>query len=155
MKKRAFAPMPGGGGIRPLAKGRGGCTATDMITVDGLRVGLMCRERPLPPPAWDSGWRFYAGGESPEYLADLGNLAFYDVNVVANFDPDVIPLLDAPVGSAFVRDSPSGPFVRVEVGRRAGAPGRRSAAGDDEDDDRGTGPLGRRGCGVGRSTRGA
>jgi hypothetical protein len=121
MKERTFAPLPGGGPLRPLAKGRGGCTATDLITVGGLRVGHMRRETPLPHPVWDSGWRFFAGGESPDYLADLGNQAFYDVNVVANFDPDVVPLLDAPVGSAFARDPLSGAFVAVEGDPAAGA----------------------------------
>ena len=28
--------------IRPLAENRGACIATDMITVDGLKVGYIC-----------------------------------------------------------------------------------------------------------------
>jgi len=35
--------------------------------------------------------------------AVTSNLAFYNVNTVANYDPEIIPLLDAPVGSAFYR----------------------------------------------------
>ena len=97
--------------IRPLARGRGSCVASDLITVQGLKVGFMYRE---PPDGdLDSGWRFLAGVETQAYLDDAANLALYDVNTVANYDPDVIPLLDAPPGSAFARDG-SGAFVEVE-----------------------------------------
>jgi hypothetical protein len=95
--------------IRPLASGRGGCIATDQITVEGLRVGYLYRE---PPDGdWDSGWRFFSGNESDEYANDPANLAIYDVNTIANYDPEIIPLLDAPVGSAFARHEQSGRFV--------------------------------------------
>lgn len=50
--------------IKPLATGRGGCIATDMITVHGRPVGYMVREPTTRPN--DSGWCFMAGDESPE-----------------------------------------------------------------------------------------
>ena len=96
-------------GIRPLAPGRGGCYATDHITVDGHRVGYMYREP--ADDSFDSGWRFFSGRESDEYANDPENLAIYDVNTVANYDPEVIAFLDAPPGSAFARDSRTGEFV--------------------------------------------
>ena len=96
--------------IRPdLAPGRGSCFATDLITVEGKRVGLMYRED--PDNDVDSGWRFFAGTESQDYVDDPENLALYDVNTIANYDRDIIPLLDAPVGSAFERHPKSGIFV--------------------------------------------
>jgi len=58
----------------------------------------------------DRGWRFFAGTESQEYLDDPNNLAIYDVNTIANYDPEIIPFLDAPIGSAFERDPQSGRF---------------------------------------------
>ena len=89
------------GDIKPLVEGRGHCFATDMITVDGRKVGYMYRE---PPDSEDdSGWRFFAGGESPAYLDDPGNTSVYDVNTIANYDAEIIPLLDSPAGSAFER----------------------------------------------------
>jgi len=97
--------------IRPLAPGRGSCFATDMITVQGLGVGFMYRE--APDNDLDSGWRFLAGVETQEYLDVAANLELHDVNTIANYDPGVIPLLDAPAGSAFARDE-SGAFVEVE-----------------------------------------
>lgn len=97
--------------IRPIATGYGGCIATDMITCEGRKVAFMYREsqdRDL-----DSGWRFMSGFESPEYMNDPDNHAVYDVNTIANYDPDIIPYLDAPAGCAFERENGTGPFVEV------------------------------------------
>ena len=66
--------------IGPLAEGHGRCFATDMITVEGRRVGYMYREE--PDDDGDSGWRFMAGRESPEYMDEADNHAIYDVNTV-------------------------------------------------------------------------
>ena len=98
--------------IKPLVPGLGGCYATDMITVEGHKVGYMYREE--PDFDVDSGWRFLAGVESQEYLDDPDNLTIYDVNTIANYDPDIIPFLDAPIGSAFERDEDSDTFVEIE-----------------------------------------
>lgn len=98
--------------IRPLATGHGGCFATDRITVDGCRVGYMYREE--PERDLDSGWRFFAGDESQDYVDDLNNTAVYDVNTIANYDPDIIPFLNAAYPAAFERD-PNGKLVPVEL----------------------------------------
>jgi len=98
--------------IRPVATGRGACIATDMITVDGKPVGFMYRQGPREPV--DSGWCFTAGRESPEYMDNPDNHAIYDVNTIANYDPEIIPFLDAPIGSAFERDGETGRFVEVD-----------------------------------------
>lgn len=98
--------------IRPLAEGRGACFATDMITVAGHRVGFMYRERPEMPP--DSGWRFFSGTETQEYVDDPQNIMLNDVNTIANYDPDIMPFLDAPYPIAFERDR-SGRFVQADV----------------------------------------
>jgi hypothetical protein len=95
--------------IRPLAPNRGGCLATDMITVDGRPVGFMYREK--PDNEVDSGWRFLSGLESDEYMKNPENHAAFDVNTIANFDPSIISLLDSAVGSEFARDEDSGKLV--------------------------------------------
>lgn len=87
--------------IRRLLPPIGGCFASDRITVDGCRVGLMFRDE--PDFAADSGWRFVAGDESDEYMDDPSNHAIYDVNTIANYDPAIIPYLDADVGSELKR----------------------------------------------------
>jgi hypothetical protein len=95
--------------IRPLVTGHGGCIATDLITVDGRKVAFMYREE--PDNDVDSGWRFMSGFESPEYMDNPANHGVYDVNTIANYDPDIIPLLGSPPGSTFERQNGEGPFV--------------------------------------------
>ena len=97
--------------IKPLVTGRGGCFAMDTITVDGRKVGYMYREK--PDFVEDSGWRFFAGTESEDYLANPDHMAIYDVNTIANYDAAIIPLLDSPIGSAFERRGWFGKFVAV------------------------------------------
>jgi hypothetical protein len=98
--------------IRPIATGYGACFATDMITVEGRKVAFMYREH--PDRDVDSGWRFLSGLESDEYMNDPDNVAVYDVNTIANYDPDIVPFLEAPVGSAFERENGVGRFVEVD-----------------------------------------
>ena len=83
-----------------------------MITVDGRKVGFMYREE--PDNDVDSGWRFVSGFESQEYMEDAENHAIYDVNTIANYDPEIVPLLDAPIGSAFERENGTGPLLEVD-----------------------------------------
>jgi hypothetical protein len=90
---------------------QGHCFATDMITVHGRKVGYMYRESPDNDS--DSGWRFFAGDETQEYIDDPENLNLYDVNTIANYDREIIPYLAAPVGSAYERDPTSGDFRNV------------------------------------------
>jgi hypothetical protein len=88
--------------IKTLREGLGACLATDRITVEGLPVRFMYREP--PDNEVDSGWRFFSGvDEDDSYVNDPNNCGVYDVNTIANYDPTILPYLDAPVGSAFER----------------------------------------------------
>jgi hypothetical protein len=98
--------------IRPLATGRGGCFATDMIVVRGKPVGFMYRED--PDNEHDSGWRFMSGLEDQDYMDEPENLGIYDVNTIANYDPTIIELLDNPPGSVFERTPGTKNFRRVD-----------------------------------------
>jgi hypothetical protein len=97
--------------IRRLIPPLGGCLASDRITVDGRSVGYMYRDEPDYPE--DSGWRFVAGDESQEYLDNPDFCAIYEVNTIANYDPTIIPYLNAPIGSDFQRDPETGEFLAV------------------------------------------
>ena len=97
--------------IKPLIDGYGACIASDMITVDGFPVRFMYREE--PDNEVDSGWRFFSGFESDEYVNDPGNAAYYQTNTIANYDPSIIPLLDSPVGSVFEKPSQTEQFIIV------------------------------------------
>jgi hypothetical protein len=95
--------------LKPLVSGYGSCLATDRITVDGLRVGYMYRE--APRNATDSGWHFFSGDESQQYVDNLRNLGIYNVNTIANYDPEITPFLDKAIGTAWARDE-SGKFIK-------------------------------------------
>ena len=96
--------------IKNLAVGYGTCIATDMITVQGHKVGFMYREESSFDQ--DSGWRFTAGIESQEYMDNPDNHAFYDINTVANYDSDITEYLESTVDSSFERND-SGCLVAV------------------------------------------
>jgi hypothetical protein len=96
--------------IRPVAVGYGAAYASDRITVDGALVGWCYREE--PDSAVDSGWRFFAGDESQEYADTPANLALYDINTIANYDPEIVSLIESPVGSSFERNS-DGKLVQI------------------------------------------
>lgn len=107
-KKFALRPEQ----IKPLAEGYGAAFATDYITVDGQKVGYMYREE--PEDDIDSGWCFMAGHESQEYMDDPENIGLYDINTIANYDPDIIPFLESPYETAFERNEETGEFEEVE-----------------------------------------
>lgn len=91
--------------LRPLLQdwqGGVGCLATDRIVVDGCPVGYCYREDPAPGQP-DSGWRFLAGDEDEVYLSDPNHSGIYHLNDICNYDPDILPLLSAPVGTAYAR----------------------------------------------------
>ena len=108
MNKRFAIP---GEQIKPLVAPMGGCFITDRVTVDGLKIGYMYREEADRPE--DSGWRFFSGDESPEYLDDLTHTGIYAVNTAANYDPDIIPYLEFPVPCAFEKVAGDHAYRRV------------------------------------------
>ena len=91
--------------IKRLIGPMGYCIASDRITVEGGKVGYMYREEGDEPA--DSGWRFFEGSEDQEYADEASHFEIYEVNTIANYDMDIIPLLDSPIGSAFER-TPTG-----------------------------------------------
>lgn len=111
MKKKQYKLRPED--LQPLVEGAGACMATDAITVHGARVGFLYREEAEFED--DSGWRFFAGDEPEGYIDDPDNVALYDVNTIANYDPSIIPLLDAPAGSAYERKPGDAEFVAVDL----------------------------------------
>ncbi len=107
--------------LRPLLtdwEGPEGCIASDRILVDGCRVGYCYREA-ADESYPDSGWRFFAGDEEEAYLDDAGHFGVYALNTLCNYDPDILPLLHAPAGTAYLRGE-DGRFH--PQARTAGAP---------------------------------
>jgi hypothetical protein len=109
--------LPRKSDVRELVTGQGDCVASDAITLIGRKVGYMVRETPdtLKPAGarGDSGWRFFAGDETDAYVSNVTNFQIFPVNAIANLDPEIIPLLNSPVGSAFRRENGAGPFKKA------------------------------------------
>jgi hypothetical protein len=100
--------------IAEIAPGRGACVATDHITVEGRPIGYMYREEPDLVNTVDSGWRFFSGLESQEYVDEAANWEVFDVNIIANYDQAILPYLDLPIGAELERDE-SGSFFRIDL----------------------------------------
>ncbi len=49
----------------------------------------------------DSGWRFFSGEETQAYVDNPNHTMIYDINMIANYDPAIVPYLSASTGSAF------------------------------------------------------
>ena len=79
-----------------------GCMVSDKITKEGFKVGYMYREEPAVGNP-DSGWRFMAGNEDDEYMANPGNHHIFAINTICNYDRDIIPYLHSATGSAYIR----------------------------------------------------
>jgi hypothetical protein len=87
------------------------CYVTNRILDDGRPVGYLYREE--PDREGDSGWRIAANDESEEYMDDSNNLAYVSLGAVLSKDGSFRHLLEAPSGSAFIRNTHTGKFESV------------------------------------------
>jgi hypothetical protein len=76
---------------------------TDKIAVEGRKVDYMARQEPEREE--DSGWIFYGGGETQEYMDDANNISLLEINTIANYDPEIIPFLTYPPGTEIGRNA--------------------------------------------------
>ena len=98
--------------IKQYVLNYGGCLASKMITQKGLGLNYMYREE--ADNDVDSGWRFFSGCETDDYVNNPKNIEVYDVNTIVNYSPDIIPFLDIEKGFALERDSKSGRFYLLK-----------------------------------------
>ncbi len=70
--------------------------------------------REAPDNEVDSGWRFFSGEESQEYVDEPENTSIYDINTIANYDKAILEYLDAAPGSRFERVPGSDTFKEIE-----------------------------------------
>ena len=90
------------------------CFVTKRILDDGQLVGYLYREE--PDEEKDSGWRLTANDESDEYMSDSENVAYVSLGAVLSRDDSFRELLDAPSGSAFIRNPQTGKFEPAGAG---------------------------------------
>ena len=97
--------------IKPLIKPMGFCIISCKIIDESEPVGYMYRERAGEDE--DSGWRFLSGTENEEYTDDEDNYKVVDVNIVANFEPAIIPHLNSKVDTEFERSEDGKTFIKM------------------------------------------
>ena len=81
--------------IKHLTDIKGGCLASNKITVNGEKVGYFPN---------DSGWRFLAGAEDDNYAKNPDNFNVFELNTICNYDEAVLPILEFEIGSSFTRN---------------------------------------------------
>ena len=99
-----------GNEIKKLIDIKGGCICSDRVTIDGKKIGYMYREEPSNEV--DSGWRFFEGAEDEEYTSNPNNFGIYELNTICNYDNDIIPYLNEPIGTEFEREENT--FKRID-----------------------------------------
>ena len=89
------------------------CFVTRTVFRDGVPIGYLYREEPEYDD--DSGWRISAGTESDAYMDDANNIMWVSLGAVLREDDSIVDLLDAPVGTAFMRNERDDGFTRTEA----------------------------------------
>lgn len=92
----------------------GFCLVSNLISLEGKKVGYMYREELEEDAENDSGWRFLAGTEDQEYVDNEANSKVYEVETIADFDPAIIPYLNFPFGSELERVEGKDEFRIIE-----------------------------------------
>lgn len=82
----------------------GGCIVSKQIE-EGRAIGYMYRDKDTSSKWPDTGWRFFAGDETDEYVNDPGHASIWSLNTVCNLYPDILGYVEAEGGSAFGRNS--------------------------------------------------
>ncbi|NUP09746.1 MAG: DUF2185 domain-containing protein [Polyangiaceae bacterium] len=77
-----------------------------------MSIGWMYREGPAEDV--DSGWRFFSGADTEEYVNDPSNMAMFQLDEIARRHPDVIPYLHNPCNTAWERLRGEQTFQEVE-----------------------------------------
>lgn len=89
-----------------------GCFVTDCVSIEERPIGYMVKEEPSANYP-DSGWRIFAGDETQEYIDDMDHTQVFSLNTLCNYDPDILPFLEEPIGTVIVRDR-EGKLVKEE-----------------------------------------
>ena len=93
-------------------KGFGFVYATKMLVDEKRKVRYMYREE--PDDVHDSGWRFFCGDETDEYVNDPDNTKIYDINTILAIDPSIKPYLECKAGMSFMRENENDAFTIMD-----------------------------------------
>ncbi|GHU54825.1 hypothetical protein FACS1894132_10030 [Clostridia bacterium] len=86
------------------------CIVSTEIAAKERPIGYFFREPTEETNVSDSGWRFFAGDETNRDANNPDKFQAVTLNVICNYDAEVMPFLKSDIGSAFERDE-NGKFV--------------------------------------------
>jgi hypothetical protein len=72
-----------------------------------LRSPVCFAYRTNPNNQYDSGWVFFSGKESPEFLADAANASICPLRAFVEMDSSLLDIVDSPLGSVWERHGSS------------------------------------------------
>ncbi len=91
------------------------CLVSKNITHNLHAIKWMYREEPIEE--FDSGWRVFCEADTEEYINQPENVIPLDFNILANLNPHVVEVYNAPIGADY--EIINGMFIDVE-GRPVG-----------------------------------
>jgi len=86
--------------------------APKKLVEERKKVRFMYREK--PDSTQDSGWRFFSGVETDEFVNNPGNIGIYDIKTIISIDEDIVPYLDSPYGCTYEREEITASFTLVK-----------------------------------------
>lgn len=90
---------------------QGTCLATKAIMEEGAEVGYMFRE--ASDFEDDTGWRFFTGDESLDFIDQDDNIGMYKIADVVKQDSSIEKYLNSSIGTELERTTGSKEFVIV------------------------------------------
>jgi hypothetical protein len=79
---------------------------------DGVQVGFAFRTESDDPQ--DSGWNFWSGEETEEYVKDSDNFSRFPLQHFLELDESLEEILDAEIGTSWERDSETDSWIEAE-----------------------------------------
>ncbi len=95
-----------------ISKDAGFCFISNKVVKEGFRLDFLYKEQ--GEQNFDSGWRFFAGDESDEYINNPENCSLVLLNTAINYAPELIPYLDSSIGTQLERVGSSNKFKIVD-----------------------------------------
>lgn len=72
---------------------------TKRLVEEKSKIGFAYREQ--PDNDTDSGWRFFVGNESQDYVDNPDNLLLYSIEDIIKLDDSIKSILDSEINTAF------------------------------------------------------
>lgn len=82
--------------------------APKQLVKEKRMVRFMYREESDNPQ--DSGWRFFSGDETDDFVNNPDNIGIYDIKTIIEIDKAIVPYLDSPYGSVYEREEITNEF---------------------------------------------